>query len=199
MIQHTYLDKLYVARLENHEDGSGGTAPAAIDLTAAGDFANLPANTIVLDLSKYSVYATEQKDASIRPIHKANGIEFFFCGGSAANKTFGYKIIAWKNENGMARLLAVGTGILGTQAVVYYPHDPTAAATNKFWADTLTVTSSNTNWLKPVKSSDTNGNNTAASVWTDDCGYRFWKIEITDADGSTGDEAGNISVYWGFF
>jgi hypothetical protein len=196
VIQHTYLDKLYVARLENHEDGSGGTAPAAVVLASAGDFANLPANTVVLDLFKYSVYATEQKNAPIRPIHKANGIEFFFCGGSAAAKTFGYRIIAWKNENGMARHLATGTGELGTQAVVKYPHNG-ATATNKFWADTLTVTWSN--WLKPVKSTDTEGHNTAASVWTDDCGYRYWKIEITDADGSTGTEAGNVAVYWSFF
>jgi len=197
LIRHTYLDKLYVARLENHEDGSGGTAPAAVVLASAGDFANLPANTIVLDLFKYSVYATEQKNVPIRPIHKANGIEFFFCGGSAAGKTFGYRIISWKNENGMARLVAVGTGILGTQAVVYYPHDLTAAASNRFWADTLTVTS--TNWLKPIKSTDTAGQNTTASVWTDDCGYRYWKIEITNADGSTGTEAGNIAVYWSLF
>lgn len=186
----TYFGKLNVARLEGNEDS------ALLDLTTAGDFANLPADTIVLDLFKYSVFADDQQDRPVRPIHKANGIEFFFCGGSAANKTFGWRILAWKNENGMARLAGIGTGTLGTQAVVKYPHNGDTA-TNKFWADALTVTTKN--WPKPIKSGDTSGNNTATSVWTDDCGYRYWKIEITDADGSTGTEAGNIAVYWAYF
>ncbi len=191
MLTHTYFSKLYVARLEGNEDA------ALLDLTTAGNFANLPADTVVLDLFKYSVFITEQKGRKVRPVHRANGIEFFFCGGSAATKTFGYRILSWKNENGMARLTAIGTGALGSQAVVIYPHDPSAAATNKFWADTLTVTSKN--WLKEIESTDETGQNTAASVWTDDCGYRYWKIEITDADGESEGEAGNIAVYWSFF
>jgi hypothetical protein len=192
MLLHSYFDRLYVARLEGNEDSP------LLDLTTAGNFANLPADTVVLDLFKYSVFSSEQKNRSVRPIHEANGIEFFFAGGSAAGKTFGFRIINWRNENGMARLAAVGTGELGTQAVVRYPHNGEVAS-NKFWADTLLMTAANKNWLKPFKSTDIVGNNTAASIWTDDCGYRYWKIEITDADGSTGTEAGNVSVYWSLF
>lgn len=186
----TISHNIEVARLEANEDAS------LLDLTTAGNFANKPAGA--LDLKQRSVFTANKQDVSVPAILIPNGIEFMFTGGSAAGKTFGWRIIAWRNENGPARLVAVGTGILGTQAVVVYPHndDP---ATNKFWADTLVVTSSKVNWLKPFKSTDTAGNNTVASVWTDDAGYRYWHIEITDADGSTGDEAGNIAGWVGYF
>ncbi len=198
----TISHKLNVARLENHEDGNGGTAPPAFDISTAGDFANRPQGSGtnysgVLDLFERSVYATDQQAAPIRPILIPNGIEFFFAGGSAADKTFGWKLYAWRNGNGMARHLATGSGILGTQAVVKWPHDPITSVSNRFWADTLTVTMQN--WLKPIRSGDTAGNNTATSIWTDNCGYRYWYIVITDADGSTGTEAGNVSSYWGYF
>lgn len=185
----TISHDLNVARLEGNEDAS------PLDLTTLGDFASKPAGA--LDLQERSVFETDKRPIPVPAILQPNGVEFFFAGGSAAGKTFGWKIYAWRNENGMARHLATGTGILGTQAVVKYPHDAMATATNKFWADTLVVTM--TNWLKPVKSGDSLGNNTATSVWTDNTGYRYWHIVITDADGSTGTEAGNISVYWGYF
>jgi hypothetical protein len=92
--------------------------------------------------------------------------------------------------------LAVGTGELGTQAVVTYPHNG-VTATNKFWADNLVITYEN--WPKDLEATDTGNSNSVASVWMDDCGYRYWKVEITDADGSTGTEAGNIASYWGLW
>jgi len=184
----TISHKLNVARLEADEDAS------PIDLTSEGDFAQKPSTA--LDLFERSVFETDKQDTPIRPVLVPNGIEFFFTGGSAENKTFGWKLYAWRNENGMARHVATGTGTLGTQAVVTYPHNG-STATNKFWADTLTVTW--WNWLKEVKSTDTVGHNTAASIWLDNCGYRYWHIIITDADGSTGTEAGDIAGWWGYF
>lgn len=185
----TVSHKLNVARLEANEDSS------PIDISTAGDFAQKP--SAALDLFERSVYETDKQDAPIRPILVPNGIEFFFCGGSAALKTFGWKLYAWRNENGMVRHVATGTGILGSQAVVKYPHNG-LAATNKFWADTLDV--SWWNWVKRVESTDTDGHNTAASVWLDNWGWRYWHIVITDADGvdpGTG-QAGNIASYWGY-
>lgn len=125
---------------------------------------------------------------------KANGIEFSFCGGSAAGKTFGWRILSWR-VRGPARLLAVGTGELGTQAVGIYPHN-TSTATDKFWADNLVITWYN--WPKRVKATDTGNSNSEASIWFDDCGRRYFKIEITDASG-VGAEAGNIAAYWGIW
>lgn len=198
----TISHSLNVARLINHEDGAGGTAPPTFAIATKGDFANMPTGSGTnysgaLDLFERSVYTTDKQAAPVAPVLKPNGIEFFFAGGSAAGKEFGWELYAWRNGNGMARHVATGTGILGTQAVVKWPHDPNTAVANMFWADTLTVTMEN--WLKPIKSTDTVGNNTVASIWTDNCGYRYWYIVITGADGETGDEAGNVSVYWGYF
>jgi len=187
----TVSHKLNVARLEANEDAS------PLDISTTGDFAQKP--SAALDLFERSVYETDKQNTPVRPILVPNGIEFFFCGGSADGKTFGWKLYAWRNENGMVRYVATGTGKLGSQAVVCYPHDLTAdgAATNKFWADTLVVTW--WNWPKRVTSTDKVGHDTAASVWLDNCGWRYWHIVITDADGSTGDEAGDIASYWGYF
>lgn len=187
----TISHALNVARLEGNEDAS------PLNLTTSGDFANKPAGA--LDLKELSVFETDKQTILGPAILKPNGVEFLFAGGSAAGKTFGWNLFAWRNDNGMARQLAQGTGELGTQAVIKFPHDSVSPVSNRFWADKLIVTSSTLNWLKPIKSTDTAGNNTVASIWTDNTGYRYWHIEITNADGSTGTEAGDISVFWGYF
>lgn len=126
---------------------------------------------------------------------KANGIEFMFTAGSAAGKTLGWRILAWRVK-GPARLVGIGTGETGTQAVVTYPHNG-LTATNKFWIDNLVVTWSN--WPKGIEATDIGNSNSVASVWMDDDGYRYWKIEITDADGVSGTEAGNVAAWWGLW
>lgn len=166
----------YLLRTEANENAS------VLDLTSAGNFANKPSAAVQL---------IAQPDGTG---HGSNGIEIVFCGGSAANKTFTYKIYAWRKTNGMARMMATGVGTLGTQAVVVYPQ--TGTATSKFWADTLTVTY---RWLSTVKSSDTTGNNEVASLQCDFSGYEWLYVEITNADGSTGDEAGNITAYYSYW
>ncbi len=189
----TLAHGLKIARNEADEDAT------LLDLTTKGNYANLPAElgdtgVGVIDLLKDEhIAATEMK---------VNGIEFFFSGGSANNKTFGWRILAWKTANGMARLAGVGTGILGTQALVIYPLVPgggAVAASSKFWADTLVIQSKN--WPKGIETTGVAGLNSAASVWMDDAGYRFWKVEITEADGvdpGTG-QAGDIAVYFGYW
>lgn len=172
------LDTVHVAytllRAEANENAS------VIDLTTEGDFAQKPATAIP--------FRTKDDGTG----HGGNCLEFVFCGGSAAGKTFTYKIYAWRKTNGMARMVATGVGTLGTQAVVKYPHDG-ATATLKFWADTLTVT---TRWMKSVYSTDTTGNNEVASLHVDFIGYEWFYVEITNADGST--EAGNVTVYYSY-
>lgn len=186
MILNTISHKLFTMRVEADEDGS------LLDLTSAGDFASKPA--AALDLFEKDIITPGPVLG--RPELVPNGLGLMFTGGSAANKTFGWRLLAWLNENGPARLVAVGTGILGTQAVVKWPHTGIAAS-NKFWADTLTVTFEN--WPKTLRSNDTTGHNTMTDVWFDSAGWRFWYVEITDADGSTGDEAGDIAVWYWYF
>ncbi len=185
----TISHKMNVARLEANEDAS------PLDLTTAGDFASKPTGT--LDLFERSVFTTDKQITPVKAELVPNGIEFNFSGGSAAGKTFTWKLYAWRNENGPAKYGATGTGELGTQAVVKYPHNG-LTATNKFWADKIIVTWHN--WPKEIESTDEDGNsNSVGSLWMDDAGYRYWFFEIADADGSTGTEAGDVAVWFGYW
>ena len=183
----TLSHKLRIARNEADEDA------ALLDLTSAGDHPNMPeiigaTGVGVVDILSEKVVSTTETEVG--------ALHFLFSGGSAAGKTFGFRLLTWGNSNYPAKLTAVGTGILGTQAVVTYPHNG-SVATSKFWADTLVLTW--TNWFKGMKSTDITGHNTYADVWFDAAGFRYWKIEITDADGTTGTEAGGVACYYGYW
>ena len=166
-----------VLRAEANEDST------VLDLTTKGNFANMPASAVEMETD----YSGEGSGANI--------MEVVFCGGSADGKTFTYKIYAWRSANGMARMVATGAVTLGTQAVIVYPQG--GAATSKFWGDTITITTSK--WIKTVSTSDGSGNNNVASLSFDTCGYKYFYCEITNADGSTGTEAGNVTAYYSFF
>lgn len=172
----TIHEQLYALRAEADEDTD------LLDLTTEGNFANKPTT------------AVQWKTATPRAGHGGNGMEVSFIGGDAADDTFTYKLYGWRTGNGAARLAATGTGTLGTQAVVVYPQGGTA--TSKFWADTLTVTST---WNLTVTSSDTTGSNGIAVLTFDATGFEYFWCEITDADGTTGTEAGDVTVYYSFW
>jgi hypothetical protein len=149
-----------------------------LDLTTDGSDANRPATAIEIQSA-----SLENVDTIIIP----------FCGGAAANKTFSWTLYAWRAGRGMCELVAYGTGTLGTQAVVKYPHN-NATATNKFWADTLTITAQA--WLTTVSVIDGAGDNRVAKLKLTTNGYKYFYCEITNADNSTDTEAGNITVYY---
>ena len=178
----TYHAPYTLLRAEADEDPNTTIGSTLVDLTAGGDFASMPANAARLG-------------SSSGPNNAVGAIQLIFCGGGAAGKTFTYTIYAWRTDNGPAEFVATGTGTLGTQAVVAYPHNR-ATATSKFWADTLTVTG---RWNKTVTSTDTTGNNEVAKLLFDFCGYEYIYVEISSADGSTGTEAGNVAVYYSYF
>lgn len=190
----TASHRMYVARNEADENGASG-APDIFVIATEGDFAQKPSTA--LDLQKMDLFVP--RDVNLPADLIQNGVAFSFSGGSAAGKTFTYDIFAWSNENGAAHYLINGTGILGTQQVVKYPHNG-EAATSKFWADTLVVTWENV--LKEVESTeDTTGRNSIAEVWFDASGFRYFFIQISDADGvdpGTG-QAGDIAVFYRFF
>jgi hypothetical protein len=163
-----------VMRPEADEDA------AAIAIATEGNFAQKPAGAIQIKPS----------DAGLSAV---NGMEVIFCGGAAADKTFSFKVWGWRSHNGPAELVCSGDGILGTQQVVKYPHNG-ATATSKFWADTLTITDV---WLTTVDVSDS-GNDRIAKIIFDTCGFEWFFIEITLADG-TGTKAGDISAYYSYF
>ena len=188
----TKSSPIYVARNEADENGASG-APAIFVLATESDFAQKPATA--LDLAKKDLFIPREGQKFGELVQ--NGLAFSFSGSSAADKTFIYDIFTWSPKNGPAKHSVNGTGILGTQQVVKYPHNGDAPDTNRFWADTLTVEWEN--HLKEVESTDVDGHNSIAEVWFDATGIRYVFIQISSADGSTGTEAGDIAVFYRYF
>lgn len=178
----TLTHKLYVGRQE-----AAANTTFSDDLATKGDFANKPSDTIdVLDLVKLDPNGGSSPSLFAETI--VNGLVFYFAGGNTDNDAFTWKLFAWRNENGPAELAADGTGILGSQAVVKYPHNG-EPATNKFWADTLVV--SNDNWQKEVEATAI-GSDSVSKVWVDTTGNRFWYVEIPTS-------VGDMSVFVGYW
>ena len=188
----TKSSPIYVARNEADENGASG-APAIFVLATEGNFAQKPSTA--LDLAKKDLFIP--KDGQRFGALVQNGLAFSFSGSSAAGKTFTYDILTWSPQNGPAKHSVNGIGILGTQEVIIYPHNGVATTKDRFWADTLTVEWEN--HPKEVESTDTVGHNTIAEVWFDGTGIRYVFIQISDADGSTGTEAGDIAVFYRYF
>lgn len=190
MLLTTLTHQLRIARNEANEDA------ALLDLTSEGDYAQMPAILGATGVGVIDIVGERHESTIEVPV---NGIEFYFCGGNLDGRKFGYRILAWKTANGPARAVAWSGGdtcFLGTQKVVKYPHNGNTA-TNKYWSDHLVV--GNYNWPKRVRATDVGIFNSVGSIWFDACGYRFFKVEITNADGVTGTEAGNMAVYWSFW
>lgn len=151
-----------------------------IDLTSEGDFDHKPASAIELKSNDFGLGSL------------AGDIFIALAAGAAANKTLTWRLFTWAKLNGMIQQVAYGTGRTGSQAVVVYPDK--VAAPNKFWLDTLVVTAYS--WPLPVKATVGGGNDSLAMLSMQTFGFPFWLMQIEDADGSTGDEAGDVSVWW---
>jgi hypothetical protein len=181
---NTLTHRLFVARPE-----AAANTTFSDTLATAGDFANKPSGAIdILDPTYLDPTTEVEKDVAYRAITKANGIIFSFAGGNADDDAFTWKIYGWRNENGPAELVVDGTGILGSQAVVKYPHNE-ATATSKFWADTLVITKEY--WMKEIEAT-ADGGNSVSKVWFDTCGYRYFYVEIPTS-------VGDMATYWGYF
>lgn len=175
--------KLFVARAA----GAANTT-FSDDLATKGDFANKPTGTIdILDPSFLDPTTEIAKSTSVHPISKVNGLSLCFAGGDSADDAFTWTVFAWRNENGPAEIVADGTGLLGTQGVIKFPHN--GVATNTLWADTLVI--SNDRWFKEIEATS-EGGNSVSKVWFDAAGYRYFYVEIPTAVGVT-------SSFWGFW
>jgi hypothetical protein len=180
----TLSHKLYVAR------GLAGF-DTQIDLTTAGNAEQRP-TTGVLDILRDDII--NPKDTPVFAETPINGVCFMFMGTAAADKNMAWRLLAWRNENGPAEIVANGTAITGTQAVVKYPHNGVDEETTTFWCDTITLTAES--WPKEIETTDTTGNNSIAKLFLDACGYRYFKMEIT-ATGA--DDVTEAACYYGYF
>lgn len=163
-------------------DTAAEDAAAAPSFTTTGDFANLPS-----DVFSMPAYITD-----IPSLKVTAGSRWLltFAGTDAADETFSYTVVGWSSINGMAQIICEGTGILGTQQVLLYPHD-NSTATNGFWADTLVVTDSALWPDTPVVFNS--GNNEVSQLRLNLAGIKYLKVYFYDVSG--GAEAVNMTVY----
>ncbi len=167
-----------------------------LNLTTKGNFANKPA-TGVLDLLKDNVEWTDNSTENESLTHdlETNGMEIYIAGSTAHSRNVIWYLTAWRNENGPAKRVAQGTATTGTQAVVKWPHNGVEIA-NTFWCDTIVITWEN--WLKEVEATDSGNSNSVASLWLDDCGYRFWLLEFRTTE-ATATALTNLTAFYGRF
>ena len=188
MFLTTLTNKLRIARNEANEDTT------LLDLTTLGDYGNMPP---LIGATGIGVFSLLREEHESEILMTANGVELFFCAGGATGRTFAWRLLSWRVQ-GPAQLMAIGTAELGTQAVTRYPHNA-EVATDRYWADHLTVTWYN--WPKRVKATDAGNSNSAAAIWWDCCGRPFYKVEIEDADDNAkqSGQAGNVAAYFGLW
>lgn len=157
----------------------GNEDASPIDLTAQGDY-------------------DQKVSEAIELISDAGGhitiydIFIAIAAGAAASKTLTWRLFTWAKWNGMCQQVGYGTAETGAQAVVKYPNGETA--TDIFWCDTLVVTAYS--WLKAIKATVGGGNDSVGLLSLQTFEWPFWFMQIEDADGSTGNEAGDVSVWW---
>jgi hypothetical protein len=188
----TPVYKLFVARPAADENGASG-APSIFVNQTAGDFDSMPSGVIdILDPAYLDPTTETSKGKALTHYSKVNGLFLSFTGGDAANDTFTYDIYTWANENGHAKHSVNGTCTLGTQQVVKYPHN-NVSVSDKFWADTISVTWEN--HPKEVESTSTTGRNSIAELWFDMTGLRYLFVQISKA-GGTGTEAEDVSAFF---
>lgn len=150
-----------------------------IDLTTEGDFEQIVSGAIEIKSNDHNVLT-------------ANDIFIAIAAGPAHSKTLTWRYFAWAKQNGMCQQVAYGTAETGSQAVVKYPNGETA--TNIFWCDTMVVTAYS--WLKAVKATPGGGNDSVGMISLQTFEWPWWFMQIEDADGATGAEAGDVSVWW---
>lgn len=179
----TYHSRWHLVRDTADEDAADFAT--ALDLEGGkGDFANKPSGAF-----------------HIPPFGSSRGNEGSSAGaawrlafsgsttdGDDDSETFGFTVVGWARINGMAQVICDGTGKIGLQDVVLYPHD-NSSATNRWWADTLVLGTSK--WRSAVVYNS--GNDQVCIIHIDVAGLEWLQVFIYDANG-TGSEAGDITV-----
>lgn len=154
------------------------------------DYADLTAATTTLFEGSLGDFANKPT-SDIKVIKRDNAVvEIYMCGTNAENDTFGYVIKGCSITNGPIEVLGHGTATLGSQDVVLYPHDG-STATNAYWVDTF----SHTDGKCAAETTDMSAVDGVATLRIDVMNIYWLWVDIYTADGSTGTEAGDVTVY----
>ncbi len=162
-----------------------------IDLTTASDAAQRPSD--ILDIFAKDIVTPQA--TPVFPETPANGLCFTLMGShgsDADNKDMAWRLLAWRNSNGPAEIVANGTAKTGTQAVVTFPHNGAATGGNVNWCDTIVIT--NEYWMKEIEATAAGGDS-MSKLFLDTAGYRYFKMEIT----TSGTPVVNAACFYGYF
>lgn len=127
-----------------------------------------------------------------------NAILIAFIGKPSDQATaFVWRLYGFRQKNGMAEMIAYGTGNIGDLAVTVHPISNVADAT-LYYADELTITAQY--WPKPVVIKDIAGSSgEVAKIVFDACGITELLCELTACDKDTGTETDSLeAIYTGY-
>lgn len=121
-------------------------------------------------------------------------VSIYVCGGATDGDTAGVIIVGYGDVNGPIEVVCTANGIVGTQDVVLYPHDA-SAATNRFWVDTWTIVEDNWKTSTGVtKQSD--GSNYINTLSFDPLHLKYIKCFTYGVNGGvTAGEADDVTIY----
>ncbi len=186
----TYTSKLttqtplQLLRAQAAEDPATAIGSVAITRTTAGDFWHKPT-----DANGIKYFAPAEDNLS----SDAYAVGIFAAAGTTADKTFTVNLWLWRPANGPAQKICSIAYTTGTMQMVKYPNTG-GATTNIYWADTAVVTSY---WFTDkVDTADADGNNGCAMIIVRLYGEAYMYAEVLNADGVTGTEATNVSLYY---
>ena len=190
----TYQASWQLVRETATEDGADFATVYAL-ATSKGDFANKDSSSVAAggpfriksqrsDLGQYQSFGDHW--------------HFIICGGLADDDDFSFNIVGWASDNGPAQIIAEGDGVIGTQDVVLFPDDG-VAATNTWWADTITLDET-TKWTTAAGGANgvsvfNSGDNEIAVIQLYPQGLEWIQFVFYDADDSQAGEADPLTVY----
>lgn len=177
------LQTTQTALTEVRDDGGedGASLAAILDIATAGDSASRPSDA--WDLGSYGA------------VSSGNSVYFNFA-VNADGATFKAACFAWGEENGPAQLVCTIDVTGGAQAVIKWPDSQLDVT--RFWVDTATTVTDY--WPKTVTVGGSGGaNDLVTTLFFDGMGKRYYKWYVWDADGTTGTQASNVSIWGGYF
>lgn len=172
---------LRLLRATANEDPNTDIGSVAITQATAGDYDSRPtvANGLMV-IDSTGLMRTNAKYIGVMA-----------CARAAADKTFTVNYWLWFAGRGPAMKAVSVAYTTGTQKVVVYPHTGIAVS-DSYWADSGTTTSG----LPVTIGENTGGANGVKLIIFDAMGANAIYAEVLNADGSTGAEAGDVTVYW---
>ena len=178
--QGTTQEGLTKVRSDGPEDSTSMTN--AFNYRLIGDFANKSS-------AVWTLPGTDNETA-------ANAVKFYFT-TDGLGKTFNAVCYGYTAINGPSQMVCTIAATGGNMKVVSWPDTGLPAIHTRTWVDKIEIA---TYWPKSVTTGSSGGGDEIVScLWFDGMGCKHFKWYVWGADGSTGVEAGYVSIWGSYF